>query len=324
MGGMGMGGSGGSSSGPWKFELNKHNFSFENYGGDVKVTNLTPAEMLRMFRDGVCASKVEGDSCELTPSANNWMESNNKGMNGGHCEGMATLSLLFATGKANPQDFGAATAFELKLEGNEKLQREIAYWWATQSVESVQTATLRVVPSKIVSTLQESLKGTGEAYTFGLYKRNQPKDGHANTPIAVVDEGDGKVKVKIYENNYPKDDKHFEIDTKAETWKYSASTNPNEPSALYDGDGGEQQARAHSADEPSGQAQVRHLRRSHARRQRHQRQSRQLSRDLIGQRGRSADRRRQEQQARLRQRQVRQHHPGCDGLQPDARAHLLG
>ena len=223
--------------GAWSFDWKKHSFSFDNYGNDPPVTNLTPVEVLRMFGDSVCAAPPQGDTCELTPSARNLMESTSKSMDGGHCEGMAALSLLFAVGKLNSQDFGAATAYELKLEGNEKLQREIAYWWATQGLERVESGTLRLPPDAFVAKLQESFKGGGEAYSIGLYKRNQPADGHAVTPFAVADLGDGKFGVQVYENNLPNDAKQFDISKSGNSWSYIASTNPAEKEALYDGDG---------------------------------------------------------------------------------------
>ena len=69
---------------------------------------MTPNDVRRMFGDQACAS-IEGDQCILTPPGNQWLEQISKAMNGGHCEGMAVLSNLFYTGKANPADFGAAT-----------------------------------------------------------------------------------------------------------------------------------------------------------------------------------------------------------------------
>jgi len=59
------------------------------------------------------------------------MEWVNSTMEYGHCEGMAVLSILFQRGILNPADFGAARTRDLVLEGNQKLQREIAYWYAT-------------------------------------------------------------------------------------------------------------------------------------------------------------------------------------------------
>jgi len=54
-----------------------------------------------MFGDKVCVA-IEGDQCILTPPGQQWLEQISTAMNDGHCEGMAVLSNLFYTGKANP------------------------------------------------------------------------------------------------------------------------------------------------------------------------------------------------------------------------------
>ena len=66
-----------------------------------------------------------GDECEPTPPATQWMETQSRAMNGGHCEGMAVVAGLFATGGLNAGNFGAETAKQLARVGNVKLQREI-------------------------------------------------------------------------------------------------------------------------------------------------------------------------------------------------------
>jgi hypothetical protein len=40
----------------------------------------------------------------------------------------------------------------------------------------------------------------------------------------------------VYDNNYPGDARSIEVDTAADTWRYSGSTNPAEPADEYEGD----------------------------------------------------------------------------------------
>src|SRR4051812_45196816 len=115
------------------FRPDANGFGFPNYGGQGE-TNLTPNDLRRMFGHSACTS-IEGGECTLTPPGNQWLEQINSAMNGGHCEGMAVLSNLFYTGKIKPADFGADAVPALQIAGNEPLQREIAYWWATQSTQ---------------------------------------------------------------------------------------------------------------------------------------------------------------------------------------------
>lgn len=212
-------------------------FSFPNYGDDVKTVNLTADDLRRMFGDEACAA-IENEVCYLTPAGEQWMESVNSGMNGGHCEGMAVLSNLFYTGKANPNDFGSASVPELELEGNEPLQREIAYWFTTQATQPARLGIVEQTPSGVVNTLMNALAAGpegSETYAVGFYKRDRT-GGHAVTPYAIEDRGDGIYWIMIYDNNYPGVARAIEVDTNADTWFYSGSTNPSEPADDYEGD----------------------------------------------------------------------------------------
>lgn len=228
----------GGSDGGFRFVFKNHSFAFENYTNTPGIVNLTPVEIRRMFGDGVCAGSLTADSCELTPAASKWMEAQSNAMNGGHCEGMAVLAGLFATGASKPSDFGAPTAFELALPGNTKLQREIGYWWATQSAAPTNAAETKgangISPSEVVSRLKKMVESGGEVWSIGLYKRDMT-GGHAVTPIST-EERSGKQFIKVYENNMPTEIREFEIDPTTNSWKYFASTNPAEPGATYDGD----------------------------------------------------------------------------------------
>ena len=115
------------------FRPETNGFSFQNYGSETSVQNLTPAEVQRMFGDQACASKKDG-VCILTPPGQQFMEQINNAMSGGHCEGMAALSLLMYAGFVKPATFGQSEADKLNLN-NADLQREIAYWWTTQAVD---------------------------------------------------------------------------------------------------------------------------------------------------------------------------------------------
>jgi hypothetical protein len=215
------------------FRPETNGFSFENYGNENGIQNLTPASMQHMFGKQVCAT--EGESCILTPPAKRWMEETNKGMNGGHCEGMAALSLLLYIDKAKVDEFGKAP--DLTLQGNSKLQHEIAYWFATQGVAPTAASEIRDrTPVEILNLLTDGLKSTNSpTYTMGIYQQGF-KGGHAITPYAIEELDSGKVAVLVYDNNHPKLERRLEIDRNANTWKYNASTKPDEAESMYIGD----------------------------------------------------------------------------------------
>ncbi len=218
------------------FRPDANGFGFPNYGGQGE-TNLTPNDLRRMFGDQVC-TRIAGDQCTLTPPGEQWLQEINQAMNGGHCEGMAVLSNLFYTGKVNASDFGADTVPALEIAGNEPLQREIAYWWATQATQPARSGIVEQTPSGVVNTLLTSFAAGpsgSDQYAVGIYKRDR-SGGHAITPYAVEDRGDGVYWIMVYDNNYPGAARAIEVNTNTDTWVYSGSTNPAEAEDTYEGD----------------------------------------------------------------------------------------
>ena len=217
------------------FRPERDGFGFENYGNDSVAYNLTAAELQRMFGDEVCAY-MDGDECTLTPPAKQWMTEINSYMDGGHCEGMAVLSTLMYYDYSDPNTFGASTPNDLSLD-NEALQQEIAYWWTTQATLPASSIKLDESPNAILNVLIEtfSTENPAEQWAMGIYMPDF-SGGHAITPYAVEDQGDGIYNVLVYDNNWPNMGRELIIDTNENSWSYQASTNPDEPESLYEGD----------------------------------------------------------------------------------------
>lgn len=213
------------------FTPSENGFSFSNYGDDIPAINLTDVELRRMFGDQVC-SRLDGDVCTLTPPARQWMEQINDAMAGGHCEGMAVLSLMMYTEQVPASDFGASVASELDIN-DEVLQREIAYWWATQTVAPTYTSVIKGTPMEILEIVQQ-MDASGETYSIGIYKEDG-SGGHAITPFGVEDKGDGLYAILVYDNNYPGETRELFVDSRDNTWLYEASINPQVESELYTG-----------------------------------------------------------------------------------------
>lgn len=213
------------------FRPQENGFSFSNYGDDLQVSNLTSVELRRMFGDQVCA-RLEGEECVLTPPAQQWMEQINGDMSGGHCEGMAALSLLMYSDQVKETDFGGSLATDLDIN-NPDLQREIAYWWTTQAVDPTAGSVIKGTPVEILNVLKE-MQPNSESYTIGIYKEDG-SGGHAITPYDVVDKGNGVFAVMVYDNNYPGEGRELLVDTHENSWSYEASINPQVESELYAG-----------------------------------------------------------------------------------------
>lgn len=220
------------------YDIKVHGFGFENYGDEKPYIQLTSTEVERMFGEQVCVSKVNGE-CILTSLGEQWMEQRNKSMGIGHCDGMAALSLLFYLNQIKVEDFGGSSVNRLKIEGNEKLQREIAYWWATQATEPTRSARDKnaLTPREVVNELVKAFRAShsSEVYTIALWKPYR-RGGHAVTPFAIEDRGNGIFAILVYDNNHPNITREIIVDSNADTWKYSTSINPNAPEHEYEGD----------------------------------------------------------------------------------------
>jgi hypothetical protein len=221
------------------FRPEVNGFSFPNYGTVPGRAKLTPAEVRRLFGDVVCVS-VAGDHCTLIPEAQLWMERINGYLGGGHCEGLATLSLLFYLGKEQPGKFtpGTTKAADLKIDDNTLLQREIAYWFSTQVASpTVDNEIKDKTPSEILDLLLAAFEQhpASESYTMGIYRPGYI-GGHSLTPYAVQDKGSGLFAVLLYDNNYPGTTGSLTIDRNTNTWSYFAATRPDIPGSEYMGD----------------------------------------------------------------------------------------
>lgn len=217
------------------FNVTANGFSFANYGNEAGVVNLDEAMMRKLFGDQVCA-RVEGDACTLYPTAQQWMKNINNSMDGGHCFGMAGLAWAMYKDAVDPQQYGGPDAAELPFKGNVDLQRELASVFATQFTQPTKTSVAVVSATEAVQTLEQGwAEGTG--YVLALYRLVDGKqvDGHAITPVAVTDEGNGITALSVYDNNFPDQVKRLEINTTDDTWTYRTSSDPKDDPETYKG-----------------------------------------------------------------------------------------
>jgi len=226
-GGMGINDSG--------FRPGDNGFGFQNYGADPSTLDLTAVEMQRMFGDQVCASKVNGQ-CVLTYPAERWMNFAVSAMKSGHCEGLAVLSSLMYYNHSRPGLFGGNETVDLALQ-NILLQREIGYWWTTQVTSPGGSKRVKDSPNAVLDTLSASFdagQAASEWWVMGIYLPDG-SGGHAITPFAVEDMGNGTSRIFVYDNNWPKEVRYVEVDRARNSWSYLASTNPDEPGSVYTG-----------------------------------------------------------------------------------------
>ncbi|WP_372791477.1 hypothetical protein [Paraconexibacter sp.] len=208
-------------------------FSFENYGNDVGPENLTTAEVQSLFGDQVCIGG-DGEDCRLIPPAKRWMDNQNEAMGGGHCMGFSVAAIRMFQEVLDPEDFGDDTTSELEIVDNVDLQKSIAEHWVYQALPLIQEKTVEGTPDKIVDRLVDTLNSGEEDYTIGIFMADG-SGGHAVTPFAIEDKGDGKAAILVYDNNYPGITRAMDVDLEENSWQYVGGTNPQNLGEVYQG-----------------------------------------------------------------------------------------
>ncbi|MEI8080668.1 MAG: hypothetical protein WCI74_02350 [Actinomycetes bacterium] len=217
------------------FAVDKNGFSFENYANSQGISNLSPASMRTLFGDQVCARVADGN-CTLTPSAAKWMATQNDGMNGGHCFGMAGLSWAVFKGSVPASKYGADTASQMKLPDNVPLQSDLAAVFVTQLTDPTTSKKIELSPNEAVAKLKEGW-AAGTGFVLALYKLvgAEQSAGHGVTPVSVEDRGEGKMGIILYDNNFPGVPQVMVVDTATNTWTYSTASDPRNDPESYTG-----------------------------------------------------------------------------------------
>jgi hypothetical protein len=226
------------------FDPVKDGFDTANYGdllpagtgldyssSDNAPTELTPLVMKRMFGDAVCGDP----ECNLTPEAQAWMNKTNQAMAGGHCYGFSDAALQFFSGKVDPATFGATSVPKLDVLHNDTLQSFLAENWAYQTLPSVAKDRVLADPNTVLNELMKVLTPhPSEVYTLIIFMADG-NGGHAVTPYAIEDNGNGQYHILIYDNNFPGVVRAIAVDTKTDTWTYTGGINPSDTHELYQG-----------------------------------------------------------------------------------------
>lgn len=223
------------------FRVAADGFSFPNYGDEEGYKNLDAREVQRIYGRAACLTG-RGANCVLTPALRSWMRSVNESMDGGHCYGFSALTQMIYKeqiqrfGYSSLSAFGGPTPFGLQITGNSRLQRSIARAFSYQMLPSVNAQAVQGSPKQILRHMIEHIgDGSGQSWNLLIFQWGFAA-GHAITPYAVEDMGNGVYQVHVYDNNWPEDDsRRLIVDTNRNTWSYYASTQPGIPDARYNG-----------------------------------------------------------------------------------------
>lgn len=214
------------------FRAEVDGFGFVNYTNDGGPQNLTPASMEYTFGEQVCI-RGSGENCVLKPAAATWMQQQNEGMAGGHCMGMSVAALRLFAETLDVDDFGAKRVNDIPFD-NVAAQQTIAESFIYQSIPAIADKVIRGEPNDILERIIKEINAKNDLFTLGIYKRDGSA-GHAITPVAVEDVGEGVFNVLVWDNNFPDTTRAMKFDTNQNTFFYSSTADPREEESPYDG-----------------------------------------------------------------------------------------
>jgi len=224
-------------------------FSFTNYGADTRVNQVLFAQptplpasgqptlavamdsttMRQTFGNGVCLpgqdlSKTSG--CTLTQSAEVVQNLAAGWGAGGHCYGLSTMAAAFFNGQISPADLATGAVNSLTTL-NDTAQRSILRALVAQYFSA--TGTRPSSMADAISTLRSVLTPGHVPVTLLIYG---PVGGHALTPFAVLDKGNGLFDIAVYDSNIPNQMRAVHVDTVNNNWQYLGAIDPTSANAL--------------------------------------------------------------------------------------------
>ncbi len=220
------------------FQPNQDGYSFQNWAS-ITYSDYTYADVVRMFGAEAACWSI-GPVCVLKPYAELFNYAANLGMYGGHCLGMAVTSSRFYKGLDLHTGFDHA--FDLSKESSVNInwlnetfsstaRRNISYFHvmqATEPIASNMSESTQKTPSEFLSELSAFIADSGNDYPILFIYNSAKTGGHAVTPYAIEDQGDGMFLIRIYDNNYPADSgRKITINQHENTWSYYGDYNGN-------------------------------------------------------------------------------------------------
>lgn len=190
-------------------------FAFANFASSASPEVFNAEDIVKMFGStkDVC---VEGSNpCQLVAEAAAWARMVNDARASGHCEGFAVTSASRFTSSENP------TTAELDNKGD--VTHAIMRAFATQFLKEVQDDTKAWAKKSLkekVAALETSFTNKSVAYSLGVYTDT---GGHAVLPYALEYVTPTKVKIKVYDSNWPGKDRYVSVDLDSNTWSFSFS-----------------------------------------------------------------------------------------------------
>ena len=220
------------------FRPNPDGYSFNNWSG-INPGDFNVLDMQRMFGDNAVCWKMVGPICIPKLEAVKFMNKMNDNIKGGHCLGMSVSSLRFFRdidthdGKESTFDLNKSDTVQINwddYEFNSNVRKNISYFQVLQYTnpnKEYQDEIIKKTPNEVLNMLIVAMNSGNQDDNILLISRLAGEIGHAVTPYAIENIGNGIYLIKVYDNNYPNNsDQHITVNTNNNTWIYG----------LYSGD----------------------------------------------------------------------------------------
>lgn len=193
--------------------VNPNGFAFANFTAASSPEEFNADDVVKMF--GLSADVCTGGTmpCTLTPEAAAFARMVNEARASGHCEGFAVTAEDRFTSAAQP------STVSLKNEGDvtHGLIRNFATQFLKEVVSDTEAWAGKSLKEK-VAALQESFNKKEVGYSLGVYSDH---GGHAILPYALEWVNKDVVKIKVYDSNWPGQDRYVTVDLKADKWTFA-------------------------------------------------------------------------------------------------------
>jgi len=233
-------GGGGSSSGSVSLtatdvsaglNVNPNGFAFANFTSASSSEEFVADDLVKMF--GLSKDVCVGGTmpCTLVPEAAAFARLVNEARASGHCEGLVV--------SAGERFNSAAEPSTVTLENKGDITHGLMRTFATQFLKEVVADTEKWTAASLkekVAALEASFAKSEISYTLGVFSSS---GGHAVLPYALEWVNKDVVKIKLYDSNWPGQDRYVTVDLKADTWTfaYSGKDPANDPQAWTGGPG---------------------------------------------------------------------------------------
>lgn len=175
---------------------------------------LTPANMRATFGSAVCIDRNSEGPCTLTYSAEVVRSLTTDWALNGRCFGLSNVAAGLYSGIVSPSELRTGLVNSMTTL-NEATQRRILRVVAAQYFSA--TGYRVTSMSQLVSTLSSALAPGTTPITLLLYGA---PGGHAVTPYAVLDRGQGNFDLAVYDSNLPNQTRAMRVNTSANTFSY--------------------------------------------------------------------------------------------------------